>query len=966
MTEQPAQPYPVHWEADVVLRDGGIAHIRPIGPDDAGRLVHFYEKVSDESKYYRFFAPYPRLSDRDVHRFTHHDYNDRVGLAATIGDEFIATVRYDRIAEDGRPAAPGGASTRAEVAFLVQDAHQGRGVASALLEHIAAVARERGILHFIAEVLPANRKMVKVFTDAGYTQERSFTDGVVHLELDLEPTAQSLQVMRAREHRAEARSVQRLLRPESVAVVGTGRRPGGVGRTLLRNIAAGGFTGRLYAVNHSFPGPGEGGPADIEGVPGHRSVRAIGEPVDLAVLAVPAARVPEAVADCGEAGVRGLLVVAAGYSETGPAGRARQRELVRQARSYGMRVIGPNAFGLVNTAPDVSLNASLAPEMPRRGRLGLFTQSGSIGIALLSGLHRRGAGPATFVSAGNRADVSGNDLLQFWQDDPETDAVLMYLESFGNPRKFTRLARRTAAAKPVVVVKGALHSGSVPAGHSVPVTRIPDTTVSALFRQAGVIRVNTVTELLDAGLFLALQPLPRGDRLAILGNSESLGLLTYDAALTAGLRPAPPRDLTTAAGPADFAAALRAALADPTCDAVVVTAIPRVGTEATPEADQGSGGGPGAGGDLASGGDLESRPGPDSRPDRDPRADPDSRSDRDPRPDPESGDDPALAAALRSAAHGGGKPVVVVHTALDAMADRLTAFGEGARVPAYRAPDRAVGSLAEAAAYAAWRRTESEPGRVPQFDDIQEAAAAEDVRRMLPPDAPAEGTELSERDAAALLGRYGIRVLPTLPAPDARTALAAAGRLGYPVALKTTAPHLRHRSDLGGVRLDLAGDRDLRRAYDELTARLGAPAELSLVVQSMAPRGVDTVVRAGMDPAAGAVLSFGLAGVPSELLGDTAHRLVPATDRDVAELVRSIKAAPLLFGWRGAEPVDTAALEELLLRVSILADDLPEVVAVDLEPVVVAPRGLSVLGARVRLARPPARTDLGPRALASV
>ncbi|MFJ2636149.1 GNAT family N-acetyltransferase [Streptomyces sp. NPDC087422] len=918
MSEQTAHPYPVHWEADVVLRDGGIAHIRPIGPDDAGRLVDFYEQVSDESKYYRFFAPYPRLSDRDVHRFTHHDYNDRVGLAATVGGDFIATVRYDRTDDAGRAvsADKGTTGTRAEVAFLVQDAHQGRGVASALLEHIAAVARERGILHFTAEVLPTNRKMVKVFTDAGFTQQRSFTDGVVHLELDLEPTEQSVQVMRAREHRAEARSVQRLLRPGSVAVVGTGRRPGGVGRTLLRNIVAGGFTGHVYAVNRSFP---DGG-TDIDGVPGHRSVLGIGAPVDLAVIAVPADRVPEAVADCGAAGVQGLVVVAAGYSETGEEGRARQRELVRQARSHGMRVIGPNAFGVLNTAAGVRLNASLSPEMPRSGRLGLFTQSGSIGIALLSGLHRRGAGPSSFVSAGNRADVSGNDLLQYWQDDPDTDAVLMYLESFGNPRKFTRLARRTAAAKPVVVVKGALHSGSVPAGHAVPATRIPDSTVSALFRQAGVIRVDTVTELLDAGLFLALQPLPAGDRIAVLGNSESLGLLTYDAALTAGLRPAAPLDLTTAATPDDFAAALGAALADPGSDAVVVTAIPRVGSEDAP--------------------------------------------------DPESGDDPALAEALRrtTAAAGGGKPVVVAHLALETLADRLGAPGDEAasRIPAYSAPDRAVRALAEAAGYAAWRAGSADPGRIPQFDDIQEAAAADDVRRLLPPgEAPEGGIALGDADTATLLGRYGIQVRGALPAPDADTAVAAAARLGYPVALKTTAPHLRHRADLGGVRLDLADEGDLRRAYDELTARLGTPRELLPVVQAMAPRGVDTVVRAGVDPAAGAVLSFGLAGAPSELLGDTAHRLVPATDRDAAELVRSIKAAPLLFGWRGAEPVDTDALEELLLRVSLLTADLPEVVAVDLEPVVVSSRGLTVLGASVRLARPPARTDLGPRALSS-
>ncbi|URN17230.1 GNAT family N-acetyltransferase, partial [Streptomyces sudanensis] len=632
-SDQSAHAYPDHWEADVVLRDGGTARIRPIAADDAERLVSFYEQVSDESKYYRFFAPYPRLSAKDVHHFTHHDYVDRVGLAATVGGEFIATVRYDRIDAEGRPAsAP---ADEAEVTFLVQDAHQGRGVASALLEHIAAVARERGIRRFAAEVLPANTRMIKVFTDAGYTQKRSFEDGAVRLHLDLEPTDRSLAVQRAREQRAEARSVQRLLAPGSVAVVGAGRTPGGVGRTVLRNLAGAGFTGRLYAVNRALPRGG----ATLDGVPAHRSVGDIGEPVDLAVVAVSAEHVPDAVADCGEHGVRGLVVLSTDYAESGPAGRERQRALVRQARSYGMRVIGPNAFGVINTAGDVRLNASLAPHLPATGRIGLFTQSGAIGIALLSGLHRRGAGVSSFVSAGNRADVSGNDILQYWYEDPGTDVALLYLESIGNPRKFTRLARRTAAVKPVVVVKGARHSGSAPPGHAVPTTRVPHTTVSALLRQAGVIRVDTVTELVDVGLLLAGQPLPRGPRVAILGNSESLGLLAYDACLTEGLRPLPPRDLTTAATPDDFRAALTGALHDDACDAVVVTAIPWVPRQGAA--------GPAGGG-------------------------------------------AALAGALREArAAAPAKPVVVVHVELGALADALAAAtGTG---PERRDPPGPVG-----------------------------------------------------------------------------------------------------------------------------------------------------------------------------------------------------------------------------------------------------------------------------------
>ncbi|MBH5337386.1 GNAT family N-acetyltransferase [Streptomyces pactum] len=992
--------YPDHWEADVVLRDGGTAQIRPITPDDAQRLVSFYERVSDESKYYRFFAPYPRLSDRDVHRFTHHDYVDRVGLAATVGDEFIATVRYDRIDESGLPVSrrsPGAAGARpepvpdeAEVAFLVQDAHQGRGVASALLEHIAAVARERGIRRFAAEVLPANTKMIKVFTDAGYTQQRSFEDGVVRLALDLEPTDRSLAVMRAREQRAEARSVQRLLAPGSIAVVGVGRRPGGVGRTVLGNVLAGGFTGPVHAVNHAFD-------PDLtvlepEGVPAHRSVREIDGQVDLAIVAVPAGQVPAVVAECGEHGVQGLVVVSSGYAESGAEGRARQRELIRQARTHGMRLIGPNAFGVINTAGAVRLNASLSPELPLPGRVGLFTQSGAIGIALLSGLHRRAAGLvglSTFVSAGNRADVSGNDLLQYWHDDPHTDIALMYLESIGNPRKFTRLARRTAAAKPVVVVKGSRHSGSTPPGHAVVTSQIPDATVTDLLRQAGVIRVDTVTELADTGLLLASQPLPGGPRVAILGNSESLGLLTYDACRTEGLEPRPPRDLTTAAGPADYRRALAGALTGDDCDAVVVNAMPWVGDPSAAE--------------LAE----------------------------------------AVRAAVRDAAgHGGtAKPVAVVHLEIPGLAAALAApdpaagpapdTGSGAGgagrpdpddaapaaaapgdrpvacgIPAYPSAERAVRALAEAVRYARWRAQAADPGRVPQYDDIDEAGAADDIQVLLAaegaagghpapaalaagaaapgetgapdaggppphgvpapePEPAAPGVELSAPDAQRLLARYGISVLPALPAPHPDAAVDAATRLGFPVALKATAPLLRHRTDLGGVRLDLGGEAELRRAYTELTDRLGSPVELGLVVQRMAPRGVDTVVRAAIEPAAGAVLSFGLAGAPSELLGDTAHRLVPATDRDAAELIRSIRTAPLLFGWRGSRPVDTAALEELLLRVSRMVDDHPEVVAVDLEPVVVASSGLSVLGASVRLAPAPVRTDLGPRHLPS-
>lgn len=944
--------YPTHWEADVVLRDGGTARVRPITPDDAGRLVSFYELVSDESKYYRFFAPYPRLSDRDVRRFTHHDYVDRVGLAATVGGEFIATVRYDRIDARGHPAsAP---ADEAEVAFLVRDDQQGRGVASALLEHIGAVARERGIRRFAAEVLPANSKMIKVFTDAGYSQKRSFEDGSVHLTLDLEPTERSLAVMRAREQRAEGRSVARLLAPGSVAVIGASRTPGGAGRAVLESLRTGGFTGRVYGVNRALPE----GETDLAGVASYRSVREIPEHVDLAVLAVPAAEAGAVVTECGEASVQGLVVFSDGFD------RARQRELVRLARSYGMRLIGPNALGLINTAPDVRLNATPSIRTPARGRTGVFTQSGAIGVALLDGLDRRGIGPSSFVSAGNRADVSGNDLLQHWDEDQDTDVVLMYLESIGNPRKFTRLAKRTAARKPVVVVKGARQRGSAPPpGHAAPASRTPDATVYALLRQAGVLMVDTFTELLDTGLLLASQPPPEGPRVAVLGNTDALGLLTYDACLTDGLRPHPVVALPASAGPGDFGRALREALEDPGNDAVLVTVIPWVPTEL-----------PGATGTHS----------PDT---------------------PPHGHIAALADALREAAEAaaagaegagepgepgeagesgaageGGeagearrkaaaKPVAVVHLAMEGLEPALAARG----LPSYPAPERASHALSEAVRYTRWREEARTPGKVPEFEVDEAAAAAllahatgtapEPGERSAPGAPGGHSHALKEEETARLLECYGIAVQPTLPAPDAASAVEAADALGYPVVLKTSAPHLRHRADLGGVRLDIAGEAGLRRAYGELTRALGGPGELRPVVQSMAPRGVGTVIRGTYDPAIGAVLSFGLAGTPSDLLGDIAHRLVPVTDKEAAELVRAIRSAPLLFGWRGAEPSDTDALEEVLLRVSLLLDDHPEVVAVELDPVVVAPGDVTVLSASVRVADPGRRPDLGARRL---
>lgn len=886
-----------------MLRDGATAHLRPVGPHDADRLVEFYARVSDESKYLRFFTPYPRLSARDVRHFTHHDWIDRVGLGLFVGDALVAIVRYDRIGPDGRAVrtGPHGRSSTAEVAFLVQDDQQGRGVASVLLEHIAAVARERGIRRFVADVLPSNRRMMKVFTEAGYTQQSAFEDGVVRLNLDLEPTDTSTAVMLAREHRAEARSTARLLNPRSVAVVGAGRHEGTVGNTLLRNLAASGFAGPVYAVN-----PAAGGDP-IEGVPVYPTVVDIPGEVDLAIVAVPARAVQQVVQDCGRHGVRGLVVVSSGFAETGPEGRDRQRRLVRTARSHGMRVIGPNCLGILNTDPEVSVNASLSPRMPRRGRVGMFAQSGALGIAILESTVSRGIGMSTFVSAGNRADVSGNDLLQYWEDDPATEVVLLHLESLGNPRKFTRLARRVARRKPVVVVKSNRHAEGVPLGHATRALSLPDKDVDALFRQAGVIRVPTVAEMFDVAQLLAYQPLPAGDRIAIVGNSDSLGMLTQDACTSAGLDPLRPIDLTTSATAEDFRKALGDVLASPDSDAVVVVFIPPLTT---------------SGQEVAS-----------------------------------------VIAEMAERAVAAGKPLVATYLAHEGLPDQLRRLDPDGvpapgSVPSYPAPENAVRALAEVVRHAAWRRRPA--GEVVEFEDVDADTARGLVRARL---GAADAAGLSPAEAAELLGCYGIHPSPAVRVDSEDAAVAAAESMGYPVVLKTIAEHLRHRVDLDGVRLDLGTEAGLRRAFRRMATRLGGPDQARLVIQRMAPRGVATTVGLTYDESFGALLRFGLAGPASELLGDVAHRVVPATDQDVADLVRDIRAAPVLFGYRGAPPVDVGALEELLLRLSQLAEDLPQVTSVVLDPVVATGEGLTVLDARVRLSRPPLRTDLGPRAM---
>ena len=496
---EPAAAYPRHWEADVLLRDGQAAHLRPISGDDEDLLVEFYEQVSAESKYMRFFAPMPRLSARDIERFTHVDHHDRVAFVLTVANKMIAVGRFDKIT-DGTAAGGTGGPVEAEVAFLVQDAHQGRGIAQLLLEHLAQAGRERGVDKFVAEVLPENSRMIQIFREAGYQVAGGFEDGVMRLEFPISATDTSVNVMQAREHRAEAASIQNFFDARSVAVIGASRRQDTIGQTLVRNLVLGDYQGRVYVVNPAAD--------SVAGMPAYASVADIPGDVDIAIVAVPSDKVADVVLDCAAKGVHGMVVVSSGFAETGEEGRQRQRRLVGLARSYGLRLIGPNCLGIINTATSHSLNASLAPTMPPRGRAGFFCQSGALGVAILEKVGRRGLGLSTFVSAGNRADVSGNDLLQYWEEDDSTEVVLLYLESIGNPRKFSRVARRVSRRKPVIAVKSGRTTQGVPMGHAVRSMAAPQAAVDAMFRQAGVIQVDTLDEMFDVAQLVAHQPLP--------------------------------------------------------------------------------------------------------------------------------------------------------------------------------------------------------------------------------------------------------------------------------------------------------------------------------------------------------------------------------------------------------------------------------------------------------------------------
>ena len=872
-----AATYPAHWTADVLLRDGHPAQLRPIRSEDQDGLAAFYEQVSDTSKYYRFFAPMPHLSERDLNHFANVDYVDRVAFVLLVAQQIVAVGRYEVIDATAE-------GKRAEVAFLVQDSHQGRGIGQLLLEHLAQAGRERGVTSFVAEVLPDNSRMIQVFRDAGYQVVSGYDEGVLHLEFSIDPTETAIGVIQGREHRAESASVAAFFNARSIAVIGASRKQDTIGQALVRHLVLGDYTGRVYAVNPTAE--------SVAGLPSYDSVVDIPDPVDIALVAVPAEAVPDVVLDCAAKGVHGLIVISSGFAETGEEGRTRQRRLLGLARSYGLRLIGPNCLGIINTSPEVSLNASLAPRLPLHGRAGFFCQSGALGSAILENVNSRGLGLSTFVSAGNRADVSGNDLLQYWEEDTATEVILLYLESIGNPRKFSRIARRVSRSKPIIVVRSGRTNQGVPMGQLVGQLGAPQAAVDAMFTQAGIIHVDTLEEMLDVAQLIAHQPLPDGNRVAVVGNSDAIGLLAQDAAMANELQVTRSVALGAEATARDFEVALDDAIDDPDVDSVVAVYIPPLNVSGA-----------------------------------------------------------EVAAVLGSVGEQSEKPLVSTFLGASGVPELLripdhsgSAAGRGS-VPSYPAVESAVRALAHVVEYAAWLRTPSDPGEPLDGIDLARARTIVGGAMVNHPD----GRDLTDDEVVALLDCYGISVWPRIAVATAKDAVTAGRKLGWDVVLKATDDRLRTRTDLAHVWRNIDSAAEMKDAWEAMARFVDDADEAGFVVQRNAAPGVPVEIAAAEDPLFGPTVSFSIAGPLSDLVGDRAYRIPPLSPSEALGLVREVKASPLMFGYRGSEPVDVDSVVDLLRRLSLLKHDLPQVRRITLGLVHATADGAVVLSARGRV-----------------
>jgi acetyl coenzyme A synthetase (ADP forming)-like protein len=864
---------------DVILKDGGTLRLRPPAAADADAVLEFLQGLSERSLYLRFHG-IRNVDDTLAGTLLDPDWVETGVLAGWLGDRIVGIANYVRL-RDPRLA---------EAAFVVADSEQGRGIGTRLLEQLAERAAATGVTRFVADVMAENRAMLSVFTGAGFDVVRELEHGEVEVSFPIAATEAFQERVEERDHVAVAASLRPFFEPSSVAVIGASRRRGSIGGELFRNVLEADFEGAAYPVNR--------GSEPVAGVRGYGSITDIPDAVELAVICVPGPLVLEAAGEALAKGVRALCVISSGFAETGAAGVERQEQLLALVRSHGARLLGPNCLGIASSKP--KLNATFAPRALPPGRIGFSSQSGALGLALLE----QGAGRlgfSAFVSIGNKADVSSNDLLEWWEDDPETDVVLLYLESFGNPRKFARLSRRVARRKPILALKaGATAAGAKAASSHTAALAGSEAAVDALFHQAGVLRARTLEELVDVAGLLSSQPLPRGRRVGVLTNAGGLGILCADACEAAGLElpeltqetrdalaealpgdssVANPVDMLGSATGATYERAIPALLADPRLDALIVLFVPPIVAGA-----------------------------------------------------------PEVAASIRRA-------VEAAHTDKPVLAAVMSAEGTPldlleSDVASFTYPESAARALGLAADRAEWLRRPA--GTVPKLDGIDRDGAQAVV------EAAGEGW-LDPAETRELLTAYGIPLVAERTAGSADEAVAAAGEIGYPVVVKTATPGA-HKTESGGIALDLQDERQVRDAVE----RIGAP----VIVQQYLQGGTELLAGVVQDPVFGPLVAFGPGGVFAELIGDATFRIAPLTDGDAEELVTGGKAGRLVAGFRGSPPADTAALEGLVHRLGRLAEDFGEVAELDLNPVIAGPDGCVAVDARVRLASRPAERAL--------
>jgi acetyl coenzyme A synthetase (ADP forming)-like protein len=905
---------------DAVVKDGRTVHIRPIRTDDLDALMDMWHRLSKESIRLRFFAP-RKMNREQMRYFTELDWRTRFAVVAEQAGAIIGVSRFDVLPEEG---------SNAEFAVLVEDTHQGRGIGTALVRALMEPAADMGVTGFVADVLRENNRMLGVMRDAGLAPAIDDYGSVVHARFTTTPTETYLSTFDEQDRLAAVAAMNAVFRPASIAVVGASRDRATIGGLAFSHLIAGGYSGPVYPVNNSA--------GHVQAVAAYASLSDCPTVPEMILVCVPAPVVHEVIREAGQLGVSAAVVVSAGFAETGGDGALRERRLMSLARSYGMRLVGPNCMGVLNAAADVRMNATFSAVFPEPGRVGFSSQSGALGLAILAAARRLGIGLSSFVSVGNKADISGNDLLQYWENDPDTDVILLYLESFGNPRKFGRLARRIGRSKPIAAVKsGRTTAGTRAASSHTAALAAGDIAVEALFRQAGVIRTDTLEELFDVTTVLANQPLPPGRRVAILTNGGGPGILAADACESNGLEVAElsettrlrlaellpgeaavrnPVDMIASATPEAYGQALRVLAEDPCVDALLVIFVPPVVTSTEDVAEA-----------VAD----------------------------------------AAADIAADEVEGASVPVLSVFMAEQGVPDLL----RDARIPSFDFPEDAAKALGRVARYADWRRTPL--GNVVEASNVDENTARKVIEEALgaatrrnagggdaggTAEGEVPGTEvttwLTAEQAHRLLGAYGVTTASSEVVATADEAAEAQARLATPTAVKVAAAV--HKTELGGVRLGIASPEAAREAVESIIAALAEAgeaqaAESGFLVQEMIGDGVEMVVGVSYEPSFGPIMLVGLGGTMVELVSDVSVRIHPLTDSDVEEMLTSLKGYPLLTGYRGSEPVDVEALKGLLFRLSAMVEAFGEIDQIDMNPVFVCRKGASCVDVRIRVAR---------------